>query len=505
MPERHYARAVARTLFGLVFIAVLAVGVGLAAHWPHRTPPTPIATVATPAPTGGAARIEWLTQLQLATLEEGLAQDLSVAQQAPGHHLIDLRTAAIGFSMWGPLADLSQASLSALGEHAWLRQGLIFALPMVRWMSAPFLFPVDPSPQDGRPAAAFEPVLKLIAAKAAVGRGVSLDNVGDASASPAQSAAYRDYYANLFRAYGASGATLPLHVSLKLSALVHDLPAALQGPENPKRAEILAALRYLLAVAHDTCPAGFFMRIDMEEYAYKDLTLGLFLELVTDTPELTRDGRGGLHLGIVTQAYLRDSAHDLAALADWGRAQGVRVPVRLVKGAYEVYEKDLAAATGRKSPVWDYKASTDANYEALGEFLLRHPDAFDPAFATHNLRTQARVMAVADALGRPATEVEFQMLYGMGDPIKGVLIKLGYRLREYVPAGPLYRGLTYAGRRFHELANPDNALARSLQGDFSVLSEQPHFEGATDSADGAFTRVLLGPDDKSGPGGAGTQ
>lgn len=505
MPESHYGRALARILFGIVLIALLAIGVGLAAHWPHRTPPTPIPSVANPATASGAARIEWLTQHRLAVLEAGVAQDLREAQVAPGQYWVDLRTATIGLSMWGPLADLSQASLSALGEQAWLRQGLFFVMPLVRWMSEPFLFPVDSPSGEDQAAVAFEPVLALIGAKAALGRGVSLDNVGDASTSPAQSLAYRDYYANLIRAYGASGATLPLHVSLKLSALVHDLPAAIQGPDNPKRAEILTALRYLLAEGRDACPSGFFLRIDMEEYAFKDLTLGLFRDLVMGAPELTRDGQSGLHLGIVIQAYLRDSAHDLVALAEWARTLGVRVPVRLVKGAYEVYEKDQAAAIGRKSPVWGYKASTDANYEALAEFLLRHPDTFAPAFATHNLRTQARVMGVAEELGLPPEEVEFQMLYGMGEPIKGALTRLGYRLREYIPAGPLYRGLTYAGRRFHELANPDNALARSLQGDFRVLAEQPHFEGVEDSTDGAFTLALLGSDADRDPIGVSAQ
>jgi hypothetical protein len=39
----------------------------------------------------------------------------------------------------------------------------------------------------------------------------------------------------------------------------------------------------------------------------------------------------------------------------------------------------------------------------------------------------------------------------------------GYGLREYVPAGSLARGLKYAGRRFQELAGPDNALARTMR------------------------------------------
>lgn len=83
MPESHYGRALARTLLGIVLIAILAIGVGLAAHRPHRTPPTSIPSVANPATASGAARIEWLTQHRLAVLEAGVAQDLREAQVGP--------------------------------------------------------------------------------------------------------------------------------------------------------------------------------------------------------------------------------------------------------------------------------------------------------------------------------------------------------------------------------------------------------------------------------------
>jgi hypothetical protein len=490
--KRHRPLRIAAGLLGAL---LLAFTLGLAAFWPHDVPravPGAAAAVrAAPDYEDTGDRVERLTQERLTELEDRLALELAAERSGPGGFAMDLRTAAIGLSMWGPLGDLSQSTLTALGDHAWLRRTLFFGMPLVRWMSAPFLFPVDLPSSDAASDADFAPLIGLVEHKTGVGMGVSLDNVGDASLSAEDAAAYRDYYAGLIRAYGRSGAGAPLHVSLKLSALVHDLPAALDGPDNSKRAEIRDALRELLATGKDVCPAGLFVRIDMEEHVYKELSLSVFRDLVEREPKLVRDADGQLRIGIVTQAYLRDSAHDLAGLADWARAQGVRVPVRLVKGAYEGYEKDLAMAEGRKSPVWDFKPSTDANFEALAEYLLRSPDAFQPVFATHNLRTQARVMALAKTLGRPKSRLEIQMLYGMGDPIKRAVVGLGFGLREYVPAGPLNRGLKYAGRRFHELANPDNALARTLHGDFTVLADQPGFQGDEDRADGAYTLALV--------------
>ena len=76
-------------------------------------------------------------------------------------------------------------------------------------------------------------------------------------------------------------------------------------------------------------------------------------------------------------------------------------------------------------------------------------------------------MALAEAYGLPPEAAPIQMLYGMGDPLKLVIAAMGRPLREYIPAGSLARGLKYAGRRFRELANSDNALAQTMLGDFS--------------------------------------
>ncbi|NCD32638.1 MAG: hypothetical protein EOL87_04380 [Spartobacteria bacterium] len=61
----------------------------------------------------------------------------------------------------------------------------------------------------------------------------------------------------------------------------------------------------------------------------------------------------------------------------------------------------------------------------------------------------------------------------MGDPIKAALLDEGYQLREYIPPGSLARGLKYAGRRFGELASQDNALTKTMHGDFTVVEETP--------------------------------
>jgi hypothetical protein len=473
-------RIVLNSIAVLVLLLSLGLAAGLALYLPTPGPvparsegPVAEATLGTDDRSGDFSH-------QLARLEAAVDQ-----QRQPGPFGEQLRTAAIRLSMADPLQPLTQRTLINLGQRPAWRYGLFFLMPLVGWMSEPFLYPLPIGEDAGIRLQA------LIEARAEAAIRVTLDNVGDAARTPAEAAAYLDFYRGLIQAAAGSHSSEPIHLSLKLSALAPDWQTALGVEGESKRRELLEALRGLLSEPLGGPPAPIFIRIDMEEFAYKDLTLALWRELIERSPELALDASGQPRIGVVIQAYLRDSARDLAALADWGEARGIRIPVRLVKGAYADYEKNLAREQGRASPVWDFKASTDANYALLADYLLRHPQRFDARFATHNLNTQAWVMALAASRGYRSDQVEFQMLYGMGEPIKNALVALGYRVREYVPAGSLDRGLGYAGRRFSELSNPDNALARTLLGNYTALQSIPEFAGARDRADAQAARGAL--------------
>jgi predicted delta-1-pyrroline-5-carboxylate dehydrogenase group 2 len=82
--------------------------------------------------------------------------------------------------------------------------------------------------------------------------------------------------------------------------------------------------------------------------------------------------------------------------------------------------------------------------------MLEHPCEIRPAFASHNVRSLANVMATADAFGLPRDAYELQMLHGMGGPIKAAVRRLGLRLREYAPVGELIPGMAYFVRRLLE-------------------------------------------------------
>jgi hypothetical protein len=126
-------------------------------------------------------RLEGLPQRRLHALQTGLAAELAAAHARRGQRDRDLQTAAIRLSMAGPLAELSQAALVGLGRSEGLRQAAAPALPLVRWMSAPFLYELPPEMGDGERT---KRPLTLVDDRARRGLAVTFDNVGDAAMAP---------------------------------------------------------------------------------------------------------------------------------------------------------------------------------------------------------------------------------------------------------------------------------------------------------------------------------
>jgi RHH-type proline utilization regulon transcriptional repressor/proline dehydrogenase/delta 1-pyrroline-5-carboxylate dehydrogenase len=134
------------------------------------------------------------------------------------------------------------------------------------------------------------------------------------------------------------------------------------------------------------------------------------------------------------------------------------VQVRIVRGAYWDYETVIARQHGWDAPVWEEKARTDASFETCLELLLSRPGSVSVAVASHNVRSLACAMALAESRGLSADDFEFQMLYGMADELKQALIGMGYRLRVYVPFGETLHGMAYLVRRLLENSSGQSIL-----------------------------------------------
>jgi hypothetical protein len=416
--------------------------------------------------------IEITAQEKLSKMEEGLDKILKDRKQS----LSDwIRDKIIRLSMLPLISNITSGFLRNLGDSPSLRRRLSLVMPFIKWLCQRFLLTVDI--EDGTKfEQEMEKVVAFVKDKLEKGISVSLDNVGDAALSEKSAEDYKQFYVKVINYLGKRGDIKEVNLSLKFSALCHGFDKVTEDDQKSgKVAKVKQALIDILSAASSIEGKKVFIRIDMEEYALRDITVAIFKEVIEENLDLAIDKEGNLRLGLVIQGYLRDSNRTLDGLLYWAKKMGYRVPVRLVKGAYDKYEKEVANKRGYRSPVFDHKVSTDANYESLSEFLIVNREYFRPVFATHNMRSMARVMALAERYGLEKSELEFQMLPGMGNEIKQAIVGMGYRIREYVPSGALARGLKYSGRRFAELCNKDNALTRTLKGDYSHLKDEPQF------------------------------
>ncbi|MGE4298190.1 MAG: L-glutamate gamma-semialdehyde dehydrogenase [Desulfovibrionaceae bacterium] len=222
-----------------------------------------------------------------------------------------------------------------------------------------------------------------------------------------------------------------------------------------------------------------FLCIDMEQTKYKEMTLALYKRL-RSSPEF----RDYPHLGVVLQAYLTDTDADLEELLAWARAENLPISIRLVKGAYWDYETVMAKQNGHRVPVHTIKAASDAAYERQARRILENHDICHFACASHNVRTIAAVMETARDLNVPEERYEFQVLFGMAEPVRKGLLKVAKRVRLYCPYGELLPGMAYLVRRLLENTANESFLKQSFSDAAGVarLLESPEVTLARDKA-----------------------
>ncbi len=291
------------------------------------------------------------------------------------------------------------------------------------------------------------------------GARFTADILGEAVVSDKEADEYAARYlallnvlADATRGWSVDGPLAPtepplVNVSVKISALC----ARVQTTDPD--ASIVSILQRLVPILGRAGELGAFINLDMEHFGLKDLTIELFKKVGAD-PRFRKKP----HLGLAVQSYLRSSLDDVESLLDWARQEQRQFTIRLVKGAYWDYEKVIAAQRTWVVPVYLAKQETDANFEAITRLLLENRGTVYPAFASHNVRSIAHAIVYADHLGLKPGDYEFQMLYGMAEPVRRALLRSGYRIREYCPIGELVPGMAYLVRRLLENTSNEGFL-----------------------------------------------
>jgi proline dehydrogenase len=219
----------------------------------------------------------------------------------------------------------------------------------------------------------------------------TLDYLGESVANLAEADVATREYLRIIDAIIQAG--IGRNLSLKLTQLGLDVD----------RASAVDNLRRILDRAE-----GFFVRIDMENSPYTEVTLDIFETLWQ---------QGYRTIGVVLQADLHRTEQDVERINKLGAR------IRLVKGAYRE----------PKTVSYPRKADVDAAYARLLKQLLL--EGHYPAIATHDPVMIDLTKRFARERGIAADRFEFQMLYGIRRDLQTALVREGYRVRVYIPFG----------------------------------------------------------------------
>ena len=163
-----------------------------------------------------------------------------------------------------------------------------------------------------------------------------------------------------------------------------------------------------------------FVRVDMEDSPHTDKTL----EIVHDMY------RRHENTGAVLQAYMRRSIEDVQNIIASGFS------VRLCKGIYD---------ESRSIAYKDFD-TVRQNYIFLLEELLK--GGVYVGIATHDEFLIWHALRLIHQLEIPEDRYEFQMLLGVDEELRSILVEDGHKLRVYVPFGEDW--YEYSTRRLKE-------------------------------------------------------
>lgn len=245
----------------------------------------------------------------------------------------------------------------------------------------------------------------------------TIDLLGESTESKADAAATLENHKKVFDAIDEH--SLNSGISVKLTGL------GLTLNEELCRANLEEIVEYA---------RGRFVRVDMEDSPYTEATLNI----VHDTY------RRHENTGAVLQAYMRRSIEDVQ------RIIGAGFSVRLCKGIYD---------EPRSIAYKDFD-TVRQNYIFLLDELLK--GGVYVGIATHDEFLIWHALRLIHQLEVPEDRYEFQMLLGVDEELRNILVGAGHKLRVYVPFGEDW--YEYSTRRLKENPKIAGYVARDVIG-----------------------------------------
>jgi proline dehydrogenase len=175
-----------------------------------------------------------------------------------------------------------------------------------------------------------------------------------------------------------------------------------------------------------------FVRIDMEDHTCTSATIDIFLRLKENYD----------NVGVVIQSYLRRTIDDVNILSKH------KANLRLCKGIY-IEPRDI---------VYKDRSIIKENFKYALEKLLSAGCYI--GIATHDEELVWHALSQIDKHKLNKNEYEFQMLLGVSEGLRDILVSAGHRMRVYVPYGEHW--YAYSMRRLKENPNISRSIIKNM-------------------------------------------
>ena len=171
------------------------------------------------------------------------------------------------------------------------------------------------------------------------------------------------------------------------------------------------------------------------------------------------------------QMYRHDRLAYLKNLSQIAQAEGFKIGLKIVRGAYHEKEIERALEKGYNIPVHEKKSNTDKDFNNALKFCVENINHISICSGTHNIESSTYLLKLMKehSIKNNDDRIYSSQLLGMSDNISYNLSNANYNVSKYVPYGPVKKVIPYLIRRAEENRSISGQMGRELK---NILEEK---------------------------------
>ena len=171
------------------------------------------------------------------------------------------------------------------------------------------------------------------------------------------------------------------------------------------------------------------------------------------------------------QMYRHDRLAYLKNLSQIAQAEGFKIGLKIVRGAYHEKEIERALEKGYNIPVHEKKTNTDKDFNNALKFCIKNINHISICSGTHNIESSTYLLKLMKehSIKNNDDRIYSSQLLGMSDNISYNLSNANYNVSKYVPYGPVKKVIPYLIRRAEENRSISGQMGRELK---NILEEK---------------------------------